>query len=86
MAQIDLLCAMPPRPLFSDCAARYLLQSQDLRSLEAIRIHVRLLEPYIGHLEPRQVHDATLAPFISNRIAAGVSAIDTTQSNSTARA
>lgn len=74
MAQIDLVCATPARPRFSDCAARYLLQSQDLRSLEAIRIHVRLLEPYIGHLEPQQVHDATLAPFICARIADGACA------------
>ena len=44
------------------------------RSLEAIRIHVRLLLPHIGHLEPHQVHDATLAPFIAQRIAAGASA------------
>jgi integrase len=74
MAQIDLARAMPPRPRFTDCAARYLLQSQDLRSLEAIRIHLRLLELYIGHLEPQQVHDATLAPFICGRIADGACA------------
>jgi integrase len=75
MAQVDLeLARQASRPLFADCVARYLMQSQDLRSLEAIRVHVRLLEPYIGHLEPRQVHDTTLAPFISARIAAGASA------------
>ena len=73
MARIDLLCAAPP-PRFADCAARYLLQSQDLRSLETLRIHVRLLEPYIGHLEPQQVHDATLAPFICARVADGACA------------
>lgn len=74
MAQIDRLRAAPPRPRFGDCAARYLLQSQDLRSLEAIRIHVRLLESHIGNLEPQQVHDGTLEPFISARIAAGACA------------
>jgi integrase len=75
MTQVDVeLARQASRPLFADCVARYLMQSQDLRSLEAIRVHVRLLEPYIGHLEPRQVHDATLAPFISARIAAGASA------------
>lgn len=62
------------RPLFADCAARYLMQSKSLRSLEAIRIHVQQLMPYLGHLEPRQVHDATLAPFIAERSAKGVSA------------
>lgn len=67
MVQIDadLDGPMSSRPRFSDCAARYLMQSQDLRSLEAIRIHVRLLVPFIGHLQPHQVHDGTLAPFIS---------------------
>lgn len=63
-----------PNPLFRDCAARYLLQSQDMRSLEAMRVHVQQLLPYVGHLEPRQVHDATLAPFIADRLSRGVSA------------
>jgi hypothetical protein len=76
MAQIDsnLDGPMSVRPRFSDCATRYLMQSQDLRSLEAIRIHVRLLQPYIGHLEPHQVHDGTFAPFIAARIASGACA------------
>lgn len=69
-----LACHEVSRPTFHHCAQRYLAQSQDLRSLEAVRIHLRMLEVYIGHLEPRHVHDATLAPFISARIAVGVSA------------
>ena len=75
MEQIDIeLVRAHVRPRFADCATRYLMQSQDLRSLEAIRVHVQLLLPYIGHLEPRLVHDATLASFISARIAHGASA------------
>ncbi|NRF72090.1 hypothetical protein HLB44_34415 [Aquincola sp. S2] len=74
MEDIDRALANPSRPRFADCAARYLLQSQDLRSLEAIRIHVRQLEPYIGHLEPQQIHDETLAPFVGARIADGACA------------
>jgi hypothetical protein len=62
MAQIDRLRSAPARPHFGDCAA--LMQSQDLHSLEALRIHVRALEPYIGHLGPQQVHDVTLAAFV----------------------
>jgi len=69
-----LACREASRPTFHDCAQRYLAQSQGLRSLEAVRIHLRMLEFYIGHLEPRHVHDATLAPFVSARIAVGVSA------------
>jgi len=49
----------------ADCAARYLFQCRERRSLEAIQIHVRLLLPHVGHLEPRQVHDATLASCIA---------------------
>lgn len=53
------------RPLFRDCAARYLAQSRSAgrRSMEALGIHVCLLLPHIGHLEPHLVHDATLADF-----------------------
>lgn len=76
MQQVDLELARRAsrRPTFADCAQRYLTQSRDMRSLQAIHIHVRLLVKHIGHLEPHQVHDATLAPLISERIAAGVSA------------
>ncbi len=62
------------RPRFADCALRYLAQCRDKRSLEAIRIHVRLLISRIGHLDVNQVHDATLAPFIAERLASGTSA------------
>src|SRR5207249_12027965 len=62
------------RPLFRDCAARYLAQGHERRSLVTMQIHVRLLLPHIGDLEPHQVHDATLAPFIASRVATGASA------------
>jgi hypothetical protein len=76
MEQVDLDIARRAhtRKTFADCAVRYLAQSQDMRSIEAIRVHVRLLVKHIGHLEPQQVHDVTLAPFISTRIADGTSA------------
>lgn len=32
-----------------------------------------MLSPYVGDLEPRKVHDATLRPFIDRRIAEGIS-------------
>ena len=51
-----------------------------------MQIHVRLLLPHIGDLEPRQVHDATLAPFISSRIAAGASATKINRSLESVRA
>jgi integrase len=72
---VELARRAHPRPTFADCAARYLAQSREKRSFEAIQVHVRALLPHIGHLEPHQVHDATLAPFVSQRIASCVTAI-----------
>lgn len=64
------------RPLFRDCAARYLAQSHSAgrRSLEAIHIHVRQVLPHVGHLEPHLVHDDTLTGFVTERRASGASA------------
>ena len=62
------------RPLFRDCAARYLEQARVKRSFVTSQIHVRLLLPSIGDLWPEQVHDGTLADFIALRIAGGASA------------
>lgn len=61
-------------PRFATCAARYLAESREKRSVEVIALHVRLLVAHLGDLAPRQVHDATLKPFIAARLAAGVSA------------
>ncbi len=73
------------RPNFADCALRYLEQSRDMRSLEAIRLHVRLLIKHLGHLEPQQVHDTTLVPFVSARIADSASATTINRSLEVAR-
>jgi len=62
------------RPTFADCAARYVAQSRSKRSIDVIKWHVQLLARYIGKLEPKQIHDATLEPFIKDRLAKGASA------------
>ena len=62
------------RPTFTDCAARYLEQSRGKRSFDVIKWHVTLLQQYIGDLEPQQVHDQTLEPFVKARLADGASA------------
>jgi integrase len=62
------------RPTFTDCAARYIEQSRAKRSIDVIKWHVALLQSQIADLEPRQVHDQTLQPFVSARLAAGASA------------
>lgn len=51
-----------------------------------MQIHVRMLLPHIGGLEPHQVHDGTLASFISARIAAGASATTINRSLEVVRA
>jgi hypothetical protein len=56
----DLARKANARLTFTDCAARYIEQSRGKRSIDVIKRHVALLQSYIGHLEPQQVHDQTL--------------------------
>jgi len=48
--------------------------SRSKRSVDVTALHIRLLIPYIGALELRNIHDATLQPFIARRIEDGVTA------------
>ena len=75
MARVDLDLARKAhaRPTFSDCAGRYVEQSRGKRSIDAIKWHVALLRPHIGHLEPQQVHDQTLACIFHARGDSGAS-------------
>lgn len=63
------------RPTFADGAARYVAQSHGKRSIDVIKWDVQLLARYIGSLEPRQVHGATLEPFIQERLIQGAIAL-----------
>ncbi len=71
--QCDLARKAHARPTFTDCAARYVAQSRSKRSIDVIKWHVTLLQSYIGDLEPQQVHDQTLEPFVDARLAGGAS-------------
>ncbi len=62
------------RPLFRDCAARYLAESRKKRSAATIAWHVPLLISYFGSVEPHKIHDATLVPFVRDRLVKGASA------------
>lgn len=62
------------RARFADCAARYLAESRNKRSIDAIAWHVRLLVSYIGTLDVHRIHDGTLERFITDRLASGVTA------------
>ncbi len=72
--QSDLERKAHARPTFTDCAARYVAQSRSKRSIDVIKWHVTVLQSYIGNLEPQQVHDQTLEPFVRARLADGASA------------
>jgi integrase len=63
-----------PRRRFADCAARYLEQSKNKRSVGATAWHVRLLTSYIGNLDVHRIHDGTLETFVADRLASGVTA------------
>ena len=62
------------RPTFVDCAARFLTDSKDGRSVDATAWHIRLLIPYVGNLDVHRVHDGTLQTFVADRLASGVTA------------
>lgn len=74
--QVDALLEQKAnrRRTFSDCAARYLSDSKDKRSVDAIAWHIRLLIPYVGRLDIHRIHDGTLQSFVADRIASGVTA------------
>jgi integrase len=72
--QCDLARKAHARPTFTDCAARYVAQSRGKRSIDVIKWHVTLLQSYIGDLEPQQIHDQTLEPFVKARLVGGASA------------
>jgi len=74
------------RPLFSDCAKRFLLESKHKRSATDIAWHVRVLLRYVGDLEVRKVHDETLQPLVEARLAGGVSATTVNRTLEVARA
>ena len=65
---------MHARPLFSDCAKRFLRESKHKRSVTTLTWHVELLLRHVGDLGVHRVHDDTLRPLIDARLAEGVSA------------
>lgn len=56
---------------FDEAAAHYLLTNQDKASLVTETYLLQGVMPYIGQLELHQVHDGTLAPYITARLADG---------------
>ncbi len=56
---------------FDQAAAHYLTTNQDKTSLVTEAYLLLKIMPYIGPLELHQVHDSTLAPFVTARLAEG---------------
>jgi len=71
---LDLKHKANPRPLFADCAARYLAESRNKRSVDVAAWHVRLLASYVWTVEIHRIHDGTLERFVADRVASGVTA------------
>lgn len=57
--------------VFSEVAAHYLLTHQAKASIVTETILLKSVMPHIGQLELHQVHDSTLAPYITARLAEG---------------
>lgn len=60
-----------PKRTFDSAAEHYLLTNQDKTSLITETYLLKGIMPTIGQLELHQVHDGTLAPFTTARLAAG---------------
>jgi integrase len=84
--ELDIERRRHARPLFSDCAKRFLLESKHKRSATEIAWHVRMLLRHVGDLEVRRVHDDTLRPLVEARLAEGVSATTVNRTLEVARA
>jgi integrase len=56
---------------FSEAAAKYLIDHEAKVSLQTDIYMLESIMPFIGHLSLDKIHDATLAPYISKRLADG---------------
>jgi hypothetical protein len=74
------------RPLFRNCAKRFVFESKYKLSLANIAWHVEMLLCYVSDLEVRKVHDETLRPLIGARLAEGVRATTINRTLEVARA
>lgn len=60
-----------PKRTFDSAAAHYLLTNQDKASLVTETYLLQSVMPSIGSLELHQVHDGSLAPYVSQRLGDG---------------
>ena len=56
-----------PQRTFREAAIRYLEENSEQACIDEVAWHLKLLDPVIGDLALREVHDATLALFVRKR-------------------
>jgi hypothetical protein len=61
-----------PKRAFRLAATKYLNENQQKRRIADDALHLRQLDPYIGHLAIESVHAGTLQPFIKARRKQGI--------------
>jgi integrase len=61
-----------PQRTFRDAAAKFLEENLHLASIADYAMHLRQIDPYIGHLALEKVHLGSLQPFIEARRAKGI--------------
>jgi len=66
-----VLHGLPTAYTFDQAAAHYINLHEQKASLETEIFMLKSVMPHIGRLELHQVHDATLAPFVTGRLAEG---------------
>lgn len=62
-----------PERVFREAAAKFLLENMHLSTIGDIAITFEQLDPYVGHRSLKSIHDGTLAPFIADWKARGLS-------------
>lgn len=63
----ELVYGIKPDHTFRQAATKYLLENEHKRSIDRDAQSLRILDPFIGDLVLRQVHQDTLGPFIASR-------------------
>ncbi len=61
-----------PKRSFDQAAARYLLENRNKRSIYRDDQGLKLILPYIGHLELGEIHYGKLQTFVEHRLEAGI--------------
>lgn len=67
-----VLYGVRPKRTFRRAATRYLNENRHKRSIADSAMHLKQLDPFIGHLPVESVHMGTLQPFIETRRRQGI--------------